>query len=102
LEPAEFERRKTLGLLKFDHAVAGTNRLPLIPVFLKRKNSKTPERLCMKFLTQGFACTTADCKFPHVTDAERLPAAEKAKLIEFVKRQPGITWADGRAPAGTA
>jgi hypothetical protein len=101
-DPADLERRKGLGLLTFDSAIAGTTRLPPINVYHKAKNAKTPERLCMKFLTRGHACETVNCKLPHLPGVEALTPASKTKLIEFVKKQPGISWAEGKAPAGTS
>ena len=101
-DTADLERRKQLGLLTFDSAVAGTSRLPPINVYHKTKNAKTPERLCMKFLTRGYACESANCKLPHLATIDVLTAASKTKLIEFVKKQSGIAWAEGKAPAGTS
>jgi len=101
-DPAEHERRKGLGILQFDASVAGTNRLPTINVYTKMKGAKTPERLCMNFLTRGYSCDKADCKFPHVTNVETLPELIKAKFVAFVKKQPGLAWVEGRAPSGTS
>jgi hypothetical protein len=101
-EPAELEKRKGSGLLTFDPAIAGTTRLPAINVYHKTKSAKTPEWLCMKFLTQGYACESTACKLPHMASVDALTAASKTKLIEFVKKQPGISWAEGKAPAGTS
>lgn len=101
-DQSESERRKSLGILTFDTTASGTSRLPTISVYHKKKNAKTPERLCMKFLTQGFSCDRTDCKLPHLTNIDVLPPADKTKLIEFVKKQPGLAWAEGKAPAGTS
>lgn len=102
LDPADLERRKALGILQFDPTAAGTSQLPTINVYFKKRGARTPERLCMKFLTRGHYCGRADCKLPHVTNVLTLPAAERTKLIDFVKRQPGLAWAEGKAPAGTS
>ena len=102
LDPAETERRKTLGMIEFDTVAAGTSRLPTINVYVKKRGGKTPERLCMKFLCRGHTCPNPDCKFPHITNIEALPDAERAKFILFVKKQPGLNWVEGKAPAGTA
>lgn len=100
-DSAEVERRKGLGILVFDTTASGTTRLPTINVYTKKKGAKTPERLCMKFLTRGHSCANASCKFPHVTNVDSLPDPEKAKFVAFVKKQPGLSWVEGRAPSGT-
>ncbi|CAB9530401.1 unknown protein [Seminavis robusta] len=72
-DPAENDRKKTLGILTFDSTVAGTSRLPTVTARAKKRGSKTPERLCMKFLTQGFYCANGnDCKMPHIANIELL------------------------------
>jgi hypothetical protein len=101
-DSADADRKKALGILTFDPAVAGSHRLPHINVYHKNRNAKTPERLCMKFLTRGFTCDRADCKLPHVVHIDTLTAAERTKLTEFVRKQPGLAWAEGKAPAGTS
>jgi hypothetical protein len=100
-DSSDADRKKSFGILQFDSAAAGTSRLPTANVYHKTRGAKTPERLCMRFLTRGFACDRADCKLPHMTNIDLLPAAEKTKLVEFVRKQPGLSWADGKAPAGT-
>ena len=102
VDPEEAERRKAFGVLNFDSAAAGSNRLPVVNVFRKKRGAKNPERLCMKFLTVGHACTNPDCKLPHVSDLDSLPLEDRKKLLEFVERQRGLTWVAGKAPAGTA
>ena len=101
LDPAELERKKGFGVLLFDPVVAGSPRLPTIDVYHKNKGAKTPERLCMKFLTKGHCCAKPDCKFPHISNVETLPQAEKDKLVTFVKNQAGLSWVEGKAPSGT-
>lgn len=101
LDPAEAERRKTMGLLDFDSTAAGSTRLPICPVYFKRKGAKTPERLCMRFLTRGHVCDRGDCKFPHLTTIAQLSDTDKTKFTDFVKKQPGLSFAEGRAPPGT-
>jgi hypothetical protein len=100
-DPGEDERRKTMGLLVYDTAVSGSNRLPAINVYAKKRGAKMQERLCMKFLTRGYSCPNADCKFPHLTGVDSLPANEKAKFVSFVKKAVGLSWAEGKAPPGT-
>jgi hypothetical protein len=102
VDAAVLETRKALGLLVFDSAVAGSTRLPNINVYHKKQGAKSPERLCLKFLTRGFACDKEDCKLPHVTGLNVLRPAERTKLIDFVKKQPGMAWAEGKGPAGTS
>ena len=101
MDPAEAERRKTMGLLDFDSTAAGSTRLPICPVYFKRKGAKTPERLCMRFLTRGHVCDRGDCKFPHLTTIAQLSDTDKTKFTDFVKKQPGLSFAEGRAPPGT-
>jgi hypothetical protein len=102
LDPAELDRKKTLSILEFDPAVAGTTRLPVLNVFYKKRGAKVAERLCMPFLTRGHVCSNTDCKKPHVTNIDTLPAAEKTKMIDNVKKSPGLTWVTGKAPTGTS
>ena len=101
VDPDEIERKKALGMLTYDTTVAGTTRLPNLPVYHKKKGAKSPECLCMKFLTRGYACTDKDCPFPHVGNVETLTPSNKTKFCEAVKKQPGLSWAEGKAPAGT-
>ena len=101
LDPAELERKKGLGILEFDATVAGSAKLPISPAYAKKRGSKTPERLCMKFLTRGHACTNPNCRFPHVSNVSTLPEAERQKLDEFVRKQPGLSWVSGKEPTGT-
>ena len=101
LDPSDVDRKKSAGLLIFDSTAAGTNRLPNLAVYHKKRGAKTPERLCMRFMTQGFACTAKTCRYPHVSNIDILGDAERGKLIDAVKKQPGLTWAEGKAPAGT-
>jgi hypothetical protein len=98
----DLDRKKALGIIQFDPAVAGTTRLPNINVYYKKRGAKTPERLCIKFLTRGFACGQANCKLPHLTNVDVLPQADRTKLVEFVRKQPGLSWVEGKAPAGTS
>jgi hypothetical protein len=100
--PVDLEHRKALGVLQFDAAAAGSSRLPSANIYHKKRGSSTGERLCMKFLIRGFACDSTDCKLPHVSNVDSLPPAVKAKLIEFVRKQPGLSWVEGKAPAGTS
>ena len=103
LDQAELDRKKTLGMLVFDTAAAGTKRLPTPTARGKKKGSKTPERICMKFLTQGFYCPDGmACKSPHLTNLNQLTDDNRTKLIDFVKKQPGLSWAAGKAPPGEA
>jgi hypothetical protein len=101
LDPVEADRKKSLGVLVFDSGPSGVGRLPGIDVYSKNKGAKTPERLCMKFLTKGYQCTKDNCKLPHVTNISALPAAARAKMALFVSKQPGLSWAEGKAPSGT-
>jgi hypothetical protein len=102
VDQLELDRKKGFGCLEFDSTAAGTTRLPTCNVYFKKRGARTPERLCMPFMTKGYACDRPDCKLPHLTDLGALSAGEKAKLIEFVRRNPGLSWVEGRAPPGTA
>lgn len=103
LDPEEYERRCSFGILQFDRDAAGTTRLPVINVYKKKKGAKTPERLCNKFLIKGHCClkTGGECKFPHLSNLDTLPDADKKKLVDFVRLQPGLSWVEGKAPSGT-
>ncbi|CAB9523035.1 unknown protein [Seminavis robusta] len=102
-DPGDNDRKKTLGMLTFDTAVAGTNRLPMVTARAKKRGGKTPERLCMKFLTRGYFCPGGlDCKMPHIINVDQLTADNRTKLVAFVKNQPGLGWVAGKAPAATS
>jgi hypothetical protein len=101
-DDADEAHRKTLGVLEYDTRVAGTTRLPTLNVYTKKKGGKTPERVCMKFLTIGYSCSTGTCKFPHVMSIDSLPGPEKTKLVAEGKKQKGLSWVAGRAPSGTS
>jgi hypothetical protein len=101
----DIEARKKFGMLVFNSTEAGSTSLPTCPVFHKARGARSPERLCMSFLTRGFACAKTDCKFAHVTQLSNLGSADQTKLTEFVRKQRGLSWAPGKAPAapsGTA
>lgn len=101
LDPADVERKKAMGIITFDAQAAGASAPPNAPVYAKKRNGRGNERICMNFLTRGFYCPAKDCKFPHVTNVNALPEAERKKLVTFVKNQPGLAWVEGKAPAGT-
>ena len=100
-DPAEVERKKTLGVFRFDPVVAGTAKLPVCEVRKKKRGSKTAERLCMKFLTQGHYCPNPNCPSPHESNIGSLPVSDRAKLLELVKNSSGLSWVEGKAPPGT-
>ena len=103
VDPAKHEYQKAQGIFRFDPAVAGTKRLPMLKVYEKKKGAKIAERLCTQFLTQGYVCPHgASCKFPHINNAmDSLPAPDRKKLADSVKKEPGLSWAPGHAPPGT-
>lgn len=102
LDPADIERRKGSGMLSYDAEVGGS-RLPTLNVYAKKSGSKIPERICMKFCTQGYSCNNGPaCKFPHVSSPAKLPEAERTKLTEAVKKAPGLSFSAGRGPTGTS
>jgi hypothetical protein len=96
------ERNKTLGVLVFDPAAQGANEsfLDRVPVKAKKRNGRNAERLCMKFLTRGYACTEATCKRPHVGNLNTLTDSNRAKFCEYVSKTPGLSFVPGKEPAG--
>ena len=100
-DPGEDARKKALGVFVLDSTV-GAGRLPTIDVYAKSKGAKAPERLCMKFLTQGFVCTKENCKSPHIAHMSSLPPASRDKIAKFVGKQASLSWAAGKAPPGTS
>jgi hypothetical protein len=104
LSPADFDRLKLLGVLKYDSSVPGakTDFLDNPPVRYKKRGAKSAERLCMKFLTQGFVCPDEKtCRRPHVPNLNTLVEADRKKMLSFVSKAPGLSWAPGKEPAGT-
>jgi len=97
------ERLRALGILEFDASSpsAKTNFLDKAPIKARKKGGKVPERLCMKFLTKGFACTDPKCKRPHTPNINTLPESDRRKFVEFVSKTPGLSWVSGKEPAGT-
>lgn len=100
--PEETERRKKLGLLVFNSAEAGSTTLPNCTVYHKRAGARSPERLCLNFMTRGYACSQPDCKLAHIIQLSHLGPAEQTKLADFVRKQKGMTWAPDRGPATSA
>jgi hypothetical protein len=100
--PIDLEHRKTLGILQLDATAAGSSRLPNPNIYHRKRGAKTQERLCMKFMIRGFACDSTNCKLPHISSVDSLPPAPRTQLIEFVRKQPGLSWVEGKAPAGTS
>ena len=88
-------------MLVFDSMGSPNRRLPACPVYKKGRNARSSERLCMKYLTKGFACTNQKCKLPHVSTLSNLPPDDKATFINFVKNTPGLSWVEGKALPGT-
>ena len=99
--PGDVERHKENGVLVFDPTSSLNRRLPPCPVYKKGRNARSSERLCMKYLTKGFACTTQKCKFPHVSTLSTLPPDDKIAFSKFVKDTPGLSWVEGKALPGT-
>jgi len=100
--PADMDRLKTFGPLLYDPTIDGASLdwIDRCPVKAKKKGGKTPERLCMKYLTQGFACDGV-CKKPHVPSLNTLSDGDRKKLGDFVNKSKGLSWTPGREPAGT-
>ena len=95
----ETERRKKLGLLVFNPVEAGSTTLPNCSVYHKRAGARSPERLCLNFMTRGYSCGHSDCKLAHIVHLGNLGPAEQTKLSEFVRKQKGMSWAPDRGPA---
>lgn len=96
------ERSKGLGVLLFDPSAQGANDgfLDRVPVKAKKRNGKNPERLCMRFLSRGFAYVEEVCKRPHVGNLNTLSDANRTKFCEYVGRTPGLSFVPGKEPAG--
>ena len=99
--PVDMDRLKTFGPLVHESTVAGAilDWIDRCPVKAKKKGAKTPERLCMKYLTQGFACDGV-CRKPHVPSLNSLSDGDRKKLGDFVSKSEGLSWTPGREPAG--
>ena len=99
---ADVERRKALGVLSYDLSAEGANLdwIDRCPVKALKRPSKVRERLCMKFLTLGFACG-GTCKKPHFPNLNVLPEGDRTKLVDFVGKSAGLSWVPGKEPAGT-
>ena len=98
------ERLRALGVLEFDASApnAKADFFDKVNVRAKKRGSREAERLCVRYLTKGFACSDSQCKRPHVPNLNTLPEPDRRKLIEFVSRTPGLSWVSGQQPAGTA
>jgi hypothetical protein len=99
LDDATVANRKKQGLLVFDPSKSRTGRLPNCPILEQLSERRNPERLCMKFMTQGFFCTGNPCPLVHHTKLQHFKTPAKRKeFIDFVQKTPGLTWAEGKAP----
>ena len=99
LDEATVANRKQQGMLVFDASKTRNRRLPNCPILEQLSDKKTPERLCMKFMTQGFFCAGNPCPLVHHAKLQHFKTPAKQKeFIEFVKKTPGLSWADGKAP----
>jgi hypothetical protein len=100
--PVDVDRLKTFGVLIYNSSADGANLdwVDRCPVKSKKKGAKTPERLCMKFLTQGFACE-GNCRKPHVPNLNTFSEGDRKKLADYVNKAKGLSWAPGKEPAGT-
>ena len=79
------ERLRSLGALEFDSAAPGAKAdfFDKVTVRAKKRGSRVAERLCMKFLTKGFACSDPKCKRPHVPNLNTLPETDRKKMIRY-------------------
>lgn len=101
--PPDVARLKTLGVLAYNSSVEGATLdwIDRCPVKAKKKGGKTPERLCMKYLTQGFACE-GTCRKPHVPNLSALTEGDRKKLVDYVGKCKGLSWLPGKEPAGAS
>ena len=95
------EQLRTLGSLKFDASVSGAkpDLLDKVPVRAKKWGSRVAKRLCMRFLTKGFACSDTKCKGPHVPNLNTLPETDRKKVVDFCGKTPRLvlgTWTNPR------
>ncbi len=100
-DQSEIDRQKTLGMLVYDSQTSGSTRLPHCPVYGKARKNAADERFCMQFLTTGYFCSRTNCPFPHVTSLNRLSKQDKDTFVAWVEKTPGLSFADGKGPAGT-
>ena len=101
LDPDRITKAKASGVLVFDPLAAGTKELPLCSVRDTRPGSKTPERLCMPFMTRDHFCSEPNCPRPHISNLKRLSSDKKREsLAHFVSKTPGLSWSPGHAPSG--
>lgn len=101
-DKVDIDRRKQLGILLYDTVASGSTRLPHCPVYSKaQKDSTSPERLCMQFMTQGFYCSRHPCPFPHISNVARLSAEQRDAFAKWVSDTKGLSFAQGKGPAGT-
>ena len=110
--PEDCERLKGFGVIRFDTNAPGANPrcLDTCPVKAKRKGAKVADRLCMRYLVVGETCRKPDaesgqrgnaCHLPHVPNLATLPEKSRRSMIEYVKKTPGLSWVEGKEPAGT-
>ena len=55
----------------------------------------------MQFMTRQYYCTRRPCAYPHITSLSQLKPDQQTGLIKFVKFQAGMSFAEGKGPAGT-
>lgn len=100
-DTVEVDKCKKQGLLVYDPKTGGERRLPTCPVYEKATPHASPERLCMQFLTRGYYCSRGPCPFPHITNLKHFTGSKAKDFTAFVEKTPGLSFAEGRGPAGT-
>jgi hypothetical protein len=99
-EPREDrEVEKTIGFLTWN----GTGFAPkYCQVFVKTRDMKTKERICLWYSIQGMFCGRAkdSCRQGHIKSFTVLSNEEQKKMEAFVKDTPGLEFVTGQGPKG--
>lgn len=98
----DLETRKTLGILVYKKDGAVPDAPPKQPdIRTKAFNTKgRAEKLCMDFITRGYACSKEGCQKAHVANLGQVNANIKEKIKTFVNNTDGLSFAEGKAPDG--
>ena len=87
LDEATVANRKKQGMLVFDPSKTRARGLPNCPILEQLGDKKSPERLCMKFMTQGYFCTGNPCPLVHHTRLQQFKTPAKRKeFIDFAAK----------------
>lgn len=78
----------------------GSGNPPALDVFYARSGGRS-ERICVRFIARGLACTRRECRQHHPTAFHNLDAAVKTSLKQEVRKHDGLSFAPGTLPSGT-